>query len=212
MNLWELATLILILNLPFGYWRVNVRKLSRQWFLSIHLPVPVVIALRILSGIGWVLISFPLLVGAFFSGQFLGGKLHRWLKEHFKIQVTSCLVMDIMRNCRYICERDWNKYKARGSFILPHLSVQQLNKLSMQDGESSQKGSMSPPRNRYVLRQKTQMGISIPWRQRFFDQKTSSSYCSGSCHLCLHVFSHPPSQIHLVYPHLYHIPVYSYRL
>jgi hypothetical protein len=106
MDLWELATFILILDLPFGHWKANVRKLSREWFLSIHLTVPVVVAFRTLSGIGWAFISFPLLVGAFFSGQFLGGKLQKWLKNHSKTQVTSCLVMDIMRNCKYICERD----------------------------------------------------------------------------------------------------------
>ena len=42
--------------------------------MTIHLPVPFVIALRVLSGSGWQLVSFPILVGAFFLGQYVGGK------------------------------------------------------------------------------------------------------------------------------------------
>lgn len=52
---------------------------SRQWFLAIHLPVPLVIAPRVFSGLGWQLVSFPVLVGAFFLGQFVGGLLTRLL-------------------------------------------------------------------------------------------------------------------------------------
>jgi hypothetical protein len=41
----------------------------------VHLPVPVVIALRIYSGLGFKLISFPVIVGAYFLGQFVGGRV-----------------------------------------------------------------------------------------------------------------------------------------
>ena len=75
MGLWTVALLVFLLNLPFGYWRASVRKLSRQWFLAIHLPVPLVVVLRIYSGLGWEPISFPVLIGAFFLGQFVGGKV-----------------------------------------------------------------------------------------------------------------------------------------
>lgn len=75
MSLWIVALLVFLINLPFGYWRASVRKLSRQWFLAVHLPVPLVVALRIFSGLGWKPISFPVLVGAFFLGQFVGGRL-----------------------------------------------------------------------------------------------------------------------------------------
>ena len=74
------AILIFIVNLPFGYWRARSKKFSRNWFLAIHLPVPIVIALRILSHLGWRFITFPVFIGAFFVGQFTGGlveKLHR---------------------------------------------------------------------------------------------------------------------------------------
>ena len=75
MGLWTVALLVFLINLPFGYWRASVRKLSPQWFLAVHLPVPLVIALRVYSGLGWRPVSFPVLVGAFFLGQFVGGRL-----------------------------------------------------------------------------------------------------------------------------------------
>jgi hypothetical protein len=70
-----LALAVFTLNIPFGYWRAGTRRFSVPWILSIHLPVPMVIAMRLLSGIGWQLASFPALLAAFFSGQFLGGRL-----------------------------------------------------------------------------------------------------------------------------------------
>ncbi len=41
----------------------------------IHLPVPLVIALRIFGGLGFHFITYPLLVGAFFAGQLAGSRL-----------------------------------------------------------------------------------------------------------------------------------------
>ena len=75
MSLWSVALLVFLLNLPFGYWRASSKKFSRQWMLAIHLPVPLVIALRVFSGLGWKPLSFPVLIGAFFLGQFVGGKV-----------------------------------------------------------------------------------------------------------------------------------------
>jgi hypothetical protein len=77
-NLWMVAAAVLLLNLPFGFWRASVRKFSLPWILAVHFPVPCVIALRILSGLGWQLRTFPVMVGAFFTGQFLGGRMRGW--------------------------------------------------------------------------------------------------------------------------------------
>jgi hypothetical protein len=77
MSLWTVAAFVFLLNLPFGYWRSRVPTRSRQWFLAIHLPVPLVIALRLLSGLGFQLATFPLMVGAFFLGQLAGGLIGR---------------------------------------------------------------------------------------------------------------------------------------
>jgi hypothetical protein len=96
MNLLSVASLVLLLNLPFGYWRANELKLSKRWFLAIHLPVPFVIALRIFSGLGWHFITFPVMIGAFFGGQFAGSGLYRLRKDRNASRVTSCLVWDII--------------------------------------------------------------------------------------------------------------------
>jgi hypothetical protein len=77
MNLALLAGVVVLLNLPFGYWRSHAQKLSVQWFLAIHLPVPLIIAIRLLSGVGWHTVTFPLFAGSFFVGQFIGGRLSR---------------------------------------------------------------------------------------------------------------------------------------
>ena len=84
MNIWTVAIIVLLFNVPFGYWRAGVRKFSTQWILSIHSPVPFIIALRIFSGLGWRLITFPVLIGAFFGGQFLGGWVYGWRKRQLE--------------------------------------------------------------------------------------------------------------------------------
>jgi hypothetical protein len=66
---------VMLLNLPFGFWRSNVPRFSPSWFLAVHLPVPFVIAIRFIAHLGWHPVTFPILVGAFFAGQFLGGKI-----------------------------------------------------------------------------------------------------------------------------------------
>ena len=82
MKLFWVAAAVFLLNLPFGYWRSRVPARSRRWFLAIHLPVPLVVALRVLSGLGWQPASFPVVVSAFFLGQFVGGQLARLLDRH----------------------------------------------------------------------------------------------------------------------------------
>ena len=80
MSVWSVATVVFLLNLPFGYWRARTKRFSRQWVLAVHLPVPAVIGLRLLSGLGWRLATFPILAGAFFCGQLAGGKLQQLLR------------------------------------------------------------------------------------------------------------------------------------
>jgi hypothetical protein len=77
MNLAILAGIIILLNLPFGYWRSQVPKFSVQWFFAVHLPVPLIVVLRVMSGAGFHATTFPLFVGSFFLGQFVGGRLGR---------------------------------------------------------------------------------------------------------------------------------------
>jgi hypothetical protein len=62
-----------LINIPMGYWRVMVRKYSWQWFLAIHLAVPLIFLLRVKSGLGYG--AIPALVVCAISGQLLGGKI-----------------------------------------------------------------------------------------------------------------------------------------
>jgi hypothetical protein len=74
------ACATLVLNLPFGFWRAGVRKFSLAWFLAVHAPVPLIVVMRIEAGLGWRLSTFPVLVGAFFGGQLLGGRMRAVIK------------------------------------------------------------------------------------------------------------------------------------
>ena len=80
MNVWTVAGIVFLLNLPFGYWRSTVRRFSWPWLLSIHLPIPLIVAVRIYSGLGFHFITYPALVAAFFLGQYAGGKANTFLK------------------------------------------------------------------------------------------------------------------------------------
>lgn len=94
-----ITILVFILNIPFGYWRVNVRRFSTQWFLAIHIPVPFIVALRLLSGIGFSWYTYLFLVGGFFLGQQFGSILMKWVHSRCH-QDSSCLVMDLFRCAR----------------------------------------------------------------------------------------------------------------
>ena len=73
-KVWYIALAIAVLNLPFGWWRAGVVKFSRDWFLAVHIPVPIAIGMRFAIGMGFQLATLPLFVGAFFIGQLLGGR------------------------------------------------------------------------------------------------------------------------------------------
>ncbi len=70
------GAIIFMVNLPFGYLRGKEKKFSFRWFLYIHLPIPLVILVRVLSHIGFALYTYPLFVGAFFLGQLVGKKMY----------------------------------------------------------------------------------------------------------------------------------------
>jgi len=68
---------VFLLNLPFGFWRQGVRKFSSSWFVAVHAPVPGVILMRVLSGLGFQLVTVPFMLVAYFGGQFVGGRIRR---------------------------------------------------------------------------------------------------------------------------------------
>lgn len=73
---WVVAPFVLLLNVPFGYWRARCRKFSFAWFAAIHVPVVLAIGLRLLFGVAFRLSALPLYVLAFVTGQFLGGLIN----------------------------------------------------------------------------------------------------------------------------------------
>jgi hypothetical protein len=64
-----------VINLPFGYWRGGVKKFSPVWFVAIHAPVPMVIALRFVLGLPFRWGALPFFVIAYFGGQSVGNRL-----------------------------------------------------------------------------------------------------------------------------------------
>ncbi|AKG91989.1 hypothetical protein GAH_00672 [Geoglobus ahangari] len=86
-----------LVNLPFGYWRKVTRKLSKEWFLAVHSPVPIVFLTRFLAGVS--LTHIPLFVASFFLGQFTGGKLRSALEQRYE-ELGRCLIVDLGRIMR----------------------------------------------------------------------------------------------------------------
>ncbi|EEG79069.1 hypothetical protein [Dethiobacter alkaliphilus] len=67
------AMLAFGLNVPLGMWRVTTRKFTVQWFVAIHLAVPLIYLIRSSSGIpAWMA---PVLIAAAVLGQLAGGIL-----------------------------------------------------------------------------------------------------------------------------------------
>ena len=77
MTLAALGIAVFLLNIPFGWWRGGARKFSVSWFVAIHAAVPLVYLLRMRLGVGWGVETFPVLVGAYFGGQWVGSSLRR---------------------------------------------------------------------------------------------------------------------------------------
>ena len=84
MNLIIASILIFLLNIPFGYWRANHKKLTLQWFLAIHIPIPFVVLIRFLFKLGFKLYTYPFIVLSFYLGQLFGAKLYNYMKNKQK--------------------------------------------------------------------------------------------------------------------------------
>jgi hypothetical protein len=97
MNIILLTFFVFLINIPFGYWRANVRRFSIQFILAIHLPIPFIILFRVLSGSSFKPMTFLFTVPAFFFGQILGSKIYSFRKNMGLLPLSSCLVMDLVR-------------------------------------------------------------------------------------------------------------------
>lgn len=93
------TVLVLVVNILFGYWRSNTRKLSAAWMVAVHGPVPVAIGLRV-GLLGWSWKLLPVFVFAFAAGQYLGGRWRRFLAARTRSPLSSFLVVDVIRMAR----------------------------------------------------------------------------------------------------------------
>lgn len=84
MNLIFALGLTLLVNLPFGYYRQRASKFSGKWFFAVHLPIPLVVLIRISFDLGFELHTYPLMVFAFFLGQYFGGVCWNLLNKRTK--------------------------------------------------------------------------------------------------------------------------------
>ncbi len=98
MKLILFTLIVIILNLPFGYWRSNVKKFSFQWILAIHIPVPVIIFLKLFLDICFVFHAFFIDIIAYMLGQILGQLIYKSLSK--KIKVSSCFFIDYYKFAR----------------------------------------------------------------------------------------------------------------
>ncbi len=81
MKFYELALIIFLLNIPFGYLRQFQKKFSPKWFLYIHFPVPIIISIRIFTHTPFSLKQLPFFAISYFLGQFMGAKINIFLKR-----------------------------------------------------------------------------------------------------------------------------------
>jgi len=78
VNIVKAALSVIITNLPFGYWRASTRKYSIDWFLSVHIPVILVVVFRFYFEIGFDFYTYPILILSFLCGQFFGGRIQKF--------------------------------------------------------------------------------------------------------------------------------------
>ena len=78
----DLILLAFIVSIPCGYARENVSKFSIMWWILVHLPIPLIVLLRIKAGISWHFI--PLTLGGSVAGQIIGGALNRRRRQNAK--------------------------------------------------------------------------------------------------------------------------------
>lgn len=87
--LFELSLFSFLVNIPLGAWRVSVKKFSWQWFVAVHLCVPIIFVLRRSAGLSYQVI--PILILFSLSGHFIGGKSGIRLFKRLKQGITAII-------------------------------------------------------------------------------------------------------------------------
>jgi hypothetical protein len=97
MNIIFLTLFAFIINIPFGYWRANVRRFSLQFLLAIHIPVALIILFRFAAETGFEIVTLLFTVPSFIIGQYAGSRIYLFRKLRELVPLSSCLVMDMVR-------------------------------------------------------------------------------------------------------------------
>jgi hypothetical protein len=76
MRVATVVIVVILLTLPFGFYRAYTRKFSLRWFLAIHVPVVLVFLARYEAHLSYAFI--PVTCAAFAAAQYCGGKIGSW--------------------------------------------------------------------------------------------------------------------------------------
>jgi hypothetical protein len=77
MNLVVIYAVAFILNIPFGFYRERYAKFSLMWFLMIHAPIPLVVAMRFIFGVDLTIETFSVSLVSAVAGQLVGSRIIR---------------------------------------------------------------------------------------------------------------------------------------
>lgn len=70
-----LVLFTITINLPLGYLRQGYEKFTFGWYFYVHISIPLIIYLRIKSGVSWKFI--PLTLCGAVAGQLVGGRIRK---------------------------------------------------------------------------------------------------------------------------------------
>jgi hypothetical protein len=99
MNLFLASIIVFLINIPFGYWRGKERKFSWQWFLTIHIPVPFLVLIRLYFDIGFAFYTYLIIIPVFLAGQFFGKKLNSMFSK--KLPTSKNIFKDLLNIIKY---------------------------------------------------------------------------------------------------------------
>ena len=88
MRIVVLLAAVVLVTLPFGFYRAYTRKFSVRWFLAIHIPVVLDFLIRIQLHLSYTVIPFTIVV--FAVAQIVGSRVGRWwIKRRLVTPVTE---------------------------------------------------------------------------------------------------------------------------
>jgi hypothetical protein len=78
---------VVLVTLPFGFYRAYTRKMTLRWFLAIHVPVVLVFLARVEAHLSYAFIPFTCL--AFATSQILGARVGRWWIKRRPVRIAT---------------------------------------------------------------------------------------------------------------------------